>query len=52
MSNSFSECIKVLQEKCDHKEVETLKNGVTICMCCGKVIIFTNKDTIDDETIG
>ena len=37
--NSFTECLKTLQEKCEHKELEILKNGVTVCMCCGKVVL-------------
>ena len=41
-STSFSECLKVLQEKCSHPEDEReeLSDGAVICMCCGKVLSF------------
>lgn len=45
--STFSDCIKILQEKCSHPEVEEFNgesggentNGVfSMCMCCGKVL--------------
>lgn len=41
-STSFSECLKVLQERCSHpeEEREDLSDVMVICMCCGKMLSF------------
>ena len=35
---TFSDCLKEMQKKCSHPEVEEVGQGVVICMCCGKVL--------------
>lgn len=41
---TFSDCLKEMQKKCSHPEVEEFNGGENIdelfsmCMCCGKVM--------------
>ena len=55
---SFSECLKEMQKKCSHPEVEEFNggsggentNGVfSMCMCCGKVLKIDVEKLLNNE---
>ena len=55
---TFSDCIKILQEKCSHPEVEEFNvesggentNGVfSMCMCCGKVLTMDVEKVLNND---